>query len=217
MSVIPCILLGYLIGTLNPAYLFSRAKGFDIRDRGSGNAGASNAVVMLGKSIGIFCAFFDIMKAFFAYNAARSLFPMMAVSGILSGTACIIGHIFPAWLGFRGGKGLACLAGVIMAYNWQLFLALLAFEIVFALVMNYICVVSISACVIFPVIYSFLERDLIGMIAMFTVTAVMLYKHKDNIVRMMKDEEVHLSYLWNKEAEIERLRDKFPEDAENAV
>lgn len=217
MYAIPCILYGYLLGTVNPAYLFSKAKGFDIRDRGSGNAGASNAIIMLGKAIGVFCALFDIFKAFLAFKTASYLFPMVKMAGILAGFGCIIGHIFPVWLGFRGGKGLACLGGVILAYSWKLFVVLLAVEVVLALVLNYICVVTISVSIIFPVIYGFQTGDMIGLTAMLVIMVVVLFKHRDNVRRILKDEEVHLSYLWNKQAEIERLRDRFPEDAENAV
>lgn len=217
MDAIICVLLGYLIGSINPAYFWSRIKGFDIRDRGSGNAGASNAFVMLGKAIGVFCALFDILKAFAAFRIASYLFPMAPAAGVIAGAACVIGHIFPIWIGFRGGKGLACIAGVVLGYSWKLFCVLLLLEIVIALTTNYICAVSISAPILFLACYGVQTGELIGTAALVLICGIMLYKHKDNIARILRDEEVHLSYIWNKEEELERLKDVYPEDYKNVV
>ena len=138
MNVTACIALGYFIGTVNPAYFFSRKKGFDIRKRGSGNAGATNALLTMGKVVGVLCALLDMIKAYFACRLAKHLFPGLQFAGVLAGAACILGHIFPVWMGFRGGKGLACLGGVILGYNWKLFCLMLVFEIILALTVNYI-------------------------------------------------------------------------------
>lgn len=217
MNAVACLTLGYFMGTVNPAYVFSRMKGFDIRDRGSGNAGASNAVVMLGKAIGVLCALLDIFKAFLAFKLCKFLFPAMKMAGMLAGVGCILGHIFPVWMGFRGGKGLACLAGTILAYDWRLFLILLACEVVFVLLAGYICLVTLSASMVFPAIYWLQSGEVMATVGLLAVAAVMFVKHIDNLKRISRGHEVRISYLWNKEAEIERLRDIFPEDAENAV
>ena len=205
MGAAACIALGYFTGTINPAFIFSKLKGFDVRTRGSGNAGATNAFLTLGKVFGVLCALLDILKAFFAFKIAKMLFPTLDFAGILSGTACIIGHIFPVWLNFRGGKGLACIGGVIFAFNWKVFCVMLVFEVALALVLDYICVITMTVSVIFPVVYVFLTRDLIGMLALLIVAVVVELKHMDNIHRIREGKELHISYLWNKEKEIERL------------
>ena len=151
MSSFLCILIGYGVGMINPSYLIARARGFDIRKSGSGNAGASNAVITMGKGVGIFSALFDIFKAFFVTVCAGALFPETICARELAGCACILGHIFPAVMGFRGGKGLACLGGLILALDWRLFLILLAGEMLLAFAVDYICVVPMTAAVIFPV------------------------------------------------------------------
>lgn len=217
MSAIICLLLGYCIGMVNPAFIISRLKGFDIRERGSGNAGASNAVVMLGKGFGIFCAIFDIAKAFTAYKLGCLAAPELTGAGIFAGVGCIIGHIFPVVMGFRGGKGLACIAGMAIGYNWRLFLVLLLGAVVVVLVTGYISMVTLYASVIFPTVYFYQTDHVLGLLALLVVTAVIFYKHMDNLKRIVKGHEVRISYLWNKEAELERLKDVFPEDYENAV
>ena len=85
-----CILLGFLVGGINPAYIIGRFKGFDIRKKGSGNAGASNAVIVMGKGIGVFSALFDIAKAVFCVKIAYILFPQLKIAKVLCGSACII-------------------------------------------------------------------------------------------------------------------------------
>ena len=205
MNAVCCAAMGYLIGTVNPSYLISKLKGFDIRSRGSGNAGATNAMLTMGKLIGFLCMIFDIIKAFLSFKLAKQLFPMLRFSGILSGTSCIMGHIFPVWMKFRGGKGLACIGGLILAYHWKVFLVMLGFELVFTLTINYICVMPISASVLFTFVYWFREREMVGAAAMVIVSVVVFIKHIENLKRIRQGTEFHVSYLWDKQREIERV------------
>ena len=99
-------LIGYGFGNINPAYIISRIKGFDIRQRGSGNAGASNVALTIGKKAAVLTALFDIFKSAAANVIVYKLFPELPCSHILGGAFCILGHIFPVIMGFRGGKDL---------------------------------------------------------------------------------------------------------------
>ena len=125
MNFLMCALIGYFIGNINPSYIIAKVNGFDIRSRGSGNAGASNAIITMGKKVGAFSAVFDILKAVFAAGIAANLFPHIRFAKILSGSACIIGHIYPVLMGFHGGKGLACLGGMILSFNPAVFFTML--------------------------------------------------------------------------------------------
>ena len=109
--------LGYVIGDLNPAYVLGLRKGYDIRKKGSGNAGATNLMILEGKKAGAFVMCFDISKAAASVGVARRLMRSNKYSGEIAGTACILGHMYPALMHFRGGKGLACLGGVILAFG----------------------------------------------------------------------------------------------------
>lgn len=211
MNAAACALMGYMMGTVNPAYILGKIKGMDIRTVGSGNAGASNAVLMLGKVFGFFCMIFDILKAFLAYRIAKKLYPALRFAGILAGVACILGHIFPVWMGFSGGKGLACIGGLILAYNWKLFSIMLVGEILFVLIVDYICLMALSVSAVFPLIYLLQTGDMIGTGLLLVVTAVMFYKHRENLQRIKDKKEVRVSFLWKRDEEIERLRDKYPE------
>ena len=205
MSYVLCILLSYLIGTINPAYIFSKIRGFDIRQKGSGNAGASNVLIVLGKAWGVLCAVLDIAKAMLAIHLCHMLFPSLAYGFAVSGVFCVIGHIFPFYMKFKGGKGLACIGGMILRYDPLVFLAMLLLEVVLVLVTNYICFVPMTAVILFPVIYGVMERDLIGALILCVLIPVVFYKHKENLKRIKNGTELRFSYLWNKEKELERL------------
>ncbi|MBR3894604.1 MAG: glycerol-3-phosphate acyltransferase [Clostridia bacterium] len=203
-----CALIGYLIGGINPAYVLAKIKGFDIRKHGSGNAGASNAVITMGKKFGLISALFDIFKAYASFKLAVYLFAETTFAGIVAGVSCIFGHIFPPLMRFRGGKGLACLGGVVLAFNPLVFLLLLAAELILVLIIDYICVVPITASIAFPIIYNVMEKDRIGALILGLATVVILFKHVENLKRIRNGTEIHLSFLWRRKKEIERLREK---------
>lgn len=207
MEIICCALLSYFIGTISPSYLIAASKGVDIRKRGSGNAGASNVMIVFGKSVGAICAILDIAKACLAIWAAQTLFPELSIAFPLAAAMCILGHIFPFYMKFKGGKGLACLGGVILMYSGKLFIVMLLLEFILAFVVDYICVVPMSASVAFSVIYGILDKDVFGMLLLLAVSVVIFMKHMDNLKRIRKGQEVHFSYLWNKEAEIARIKE----------
>lgn len=206
MQIVLCSLMGYLIGNINPAYIISKLNGFDIREKGSRNAGASNVTMVMGKKAGVFTALFDIFKAFIASVIAVNLFPVLRYAKITSGVSCIIGHIFPFMMRFHGGKGLACLAGVILSFNPTIFFALLLVEIIIALAVDYICIVAPSGSVIFTMVYALLTGDPIGTIMLAIVSIIILFKHIENFERISRGEEAHISFLWKREKEIERLK-----------
>lgn len=205
-SALLCIIIGYLIGNINPAYLAAKAKGFDIRKTGSGNAGASNAVITMGKGIGAASAVFDIVKAYFAVRIAVFLFPQMKYAAELSGTSCILGHIFPVFMRFKGGKGLASLAGVVLAFSPPLFVVMLLGAIAIAFLTDYICFVTITASVAFPLLYGIMTGSVIGVLIYAVLAIVIPCKHIRNLQRIEEGTEAHISFLWKREEELERLK-----------
>jgi len=206
MHFVLCILLGYLVGTVNPSYLFGRFKGLDIRKNGSGNAGASNALIVLGKGFGVLCALLDIGKTVAVIALTRHLFPHFTLAFPLTAASCILGHIFPFYMKFKGGKGLACLGGAILAYDWHLLLVMLAVELLLVLVVNYLCIVPITASFTFVLVYGFLSGDPVGSTILLLPALVILQRHAENLRRIRNGTELHLSYLWSPEKELERLK-----------
>ena len=214
MEYFICIAIGYLIGSINPAYLLSKIRGFDIRQRGSGNAGASNVVIVFGKMAGLICALLDIAKVCFVIWLAELIFPSFEQAFVVTGVCCILGHIFPFYMKFCGGKGLACLGGMILMYDWRIFLIMLLSEIVVLVLTQYLCFVPITAAVAFVVIYGVLNKDLVGILLLAVAALVITYKHGRNIARIRKGTEARFfCYLLNKEKEIERLKQNAGEEA----
>ncbi len=206
MQIFLCILIGYFIGCINPSFILGKLKGVDIKKNGSGNAGASNALILFGKSFGVFCALFDIFKAWFAIWLAKTLFTELEYAFAVTAVSAILGHIFPFYMRLRGGKGLACIGGMILNYDWKLFLIMLAGAVIVAFVTNYICFVPIAASLVFPIVYAFRTENIISTLILLIPFVIVLIKHTENIGRIMNGTEFRFSYLWNKEKECQRTK-----------
>ena len=207
MKYVICTLFGYLCGGINPSYLIGKLRGFDIRKRGSGNAGASNAVLLLGKRAGVFAAVFDILKTYFAIRLMRHLFPQSLLVRELTGVATLLGHVFPVYMRFHGGKGLSCHGGIVLEYNPLVFLCMLSCAVPLVLITGYICTVPIVASIAFPIIYGVLGGSVWGILLFALVAVTVTCKHLENVKRIFSGTEARISFLWNREAEIARLRE----------
>ena len=216
-KILLCILFGYAVGNINPAYIIGRIRGIDVRRHGSGNAGASNALILMGKLVGISSAIFDILKAAGVMWLAPVIFGDLPCAAEIAGVACTIGHIYPVVMKFKGGKGLACIGGILLALDWRLLVILLAIEIVIVLLVNYICIVPITACIALPILYRVFGADGLDWLLraeggwpavaiLSVVTVVVLFKHVQNIYRIATHTEMHFSFLWSKDKEGEKAR-----------
>lgn len=205
--------MGYLVGTVNPAFILAKLHGFDIREKGSRNAGASNALLLFGKARGVLCAVFDIAKAAFIIWLTGLIFAPVNTFAVTA-TACTLGHIFPFYMRFKGGKGLACIGGMVLAYDIRVFGIMLAAELVIVLTTKYICFVPITASVAFPVVYGVMDRDLYGALLLVVVTVVVFCKHMVNLKRIRVGREARISYLWSRDKETARLKENYGEDAD---
>ena len=186
------LIISYLLGSFNIAYFIAKANGFDIRERGSRNAGASNMKVNFGWWAGILTALVDMLKAIIAVRLCSYLFPDDEIIPFLAGAMTIVGHIFPFYMGFRGGKGFASYLGMVIAINWKLALAVMALTAIVTYVTNYIVIGTFSVITVVPLYYIF-NKASIGIIAILVAVALlMLYKHRINIKRIISHEEIGL-------------------------
>ena len=207
LKLIILALAGYLLGSVNPSYIIGRIKGVDIRQKGSGNAGGSNAVINFGKLIGIICIILDIAKSALIVYLAKWLIGE-PVGVAICGTAVILGHMFPFYMGFKGGKGFACLSGFVLAYAPLVFLIMLVFTVILVLVTDYICIAPMADSVIFAVVYGILTKSIIGAAVIGIAAVAIFFRHRENIKRIRAGNELHFSYLLNKDKEMERISDK---------
>jgi len=192
MSAILSLGMGYLIGCISPAAWLSKKKHVNLKEEGTGNLGATNTALVLGKAAGIFVMCFDIAKSFFSYKIARFLFPNLLVAGILACIGCIIGHCFPFTMGFHGGKGLASFVGMTLAMNFMLGIALLVLLAIITVVTDFISVGAMSLVIVMPIAYGFLQGSLTSVLIISIASLVMLWKHRENIVRIRNHTEIGL-------------------------
>lgn len=191
MNYIFVVFVGYLLGCSNMAYFLSKMKKADLRSGGSGNLGASNAVVLLGWKAGVLTAVHDIGKACLAVLFARWLFPELEYGEASAGIACVLGHIFPFYLKFKGGKGFASYFGMTLALNWKLALAVGIAIVLVTLLTDYIVCGTITTIITVPLYIGF-TRSWIMALILCAGTAVILYKHRENFPRMLNGTELGL-------------------------
>ena len=184
--------LGYLLGCSNLAYYLSRAFKRDIRKDGSGNLGASNATILFGWKAGASVAVHDIGKAVLAVILAKGLFPNLEYAGAAAGVAAVLGHSFPFYLKFKGGKGTASFLGLTLALNWRLALAVILILVLATIITDYIVIGTFSAIVTVPVYMGFFTRNLILMAIVCVASFAIFWKHRENIGRMIRREEIGL-------------------------
>lgn len=192
MAYILAALGSYLLGCSNLAFYISRIKKVDIRTGGSGNLGASNATALLGWKAGIAVALHDIGKSALAVILAEMCFPGLPYIGAVAGVASVLGHIFPFYLKFRGGKGFASYFGMTLALSWKLALIIAALIFLATVITDYIVVGTTLTIVTVPVYLGLAQHSLLLALILFIATAVILYKHRMNYVRIYKGTEMGL-------------------------
>lgn len=192
MQNICCILIGYLFGCFSPATMIAKRKGVDLRAEGSGNPGGTNTMLVVGPKYGFTVMILDALKAIAAAKVARWLFPKLAAAGLVAALGAIIGHVWPFWMGFRGGKGLASFAGMILYFDWPLFLLLLLVGMVLMLIVNYSFIAPMSAAVLFPVFAWIRTKSRKVFLVTATASAIIIKKHWSNIGKALRGEDVRV-------------------------
>ena len=186
------ILLSYVLGCSNMALYLSKLRGVDMRKGGSGNLGASNAMILMGWKAGIIVAVHDIGKAVLAVELAKWIFPAVPLLGFIAGVACVLGHMFPFYLKFKGGKGFASYLGMILAMNWKFALCLLAAVLILTVLTDYIVVGTVTSVISFP-IYTAIRSGWLPLVILCVATGAILIKHRENFVRILNGTEMGLS------------------------
>lgn len=204
--MIYCAFIGYLVGCINPTYLIDKRKGVDVKKQGSHNAGASNAMILFGRKLGAGVMLFDILKTALIMYAMGAFYSQLVYAKLVCGSACVLGHMFPYYMHFRGGKGFACLGGMILAFDYRLFLLLLVLTALVALLTDYVFIGALFAAVAFPLILGFIYQSWTSAACVLPASLGMLLRHKENFFRIGKGEELGFSWLWKKDAYI------FPKD-----
>ena len=187
------MLLSYLIGSFSSAYFLGKmSKNIDIRSYGSGNAGATNALRVLGKKMGALTFFMDFIKGIIAVFIGNAIFGF--TGSLLAGVFVVLGHNWPVFLGFKGGKGVATSFGVLLVLNWQTALLCFLIGAIVIIVTRYVSLGSIVAAIVAPIIIVLTTQSIDKYLYITIVILALLSvsRHKANILRLCKGEENRL-------------------------
>ena len=198
-------ILAYLLGSVNFSIIISKKMaGFDVRKKGSGNAGTTNVLRSVGKKAAILTLICDILKGVVAILIAfivGRIFTALDSSLLVQVAAVfvIIGHTFPVFFGFKGGKGIATALGVLLITNWNIGLICLAFALVVMAITRMVSVGSLAAAVLFPVLVILMpkvnylvEGDHI--VFAIILALIVIFNHRSNIKRLIEGKENKLSF-----------------------
>jgi glycerol-3-phosphate acyltransferase PlsY len=200
------LLLAYLLGTLLGSMILGRLRGVDIRSLGSGNAGATNAMRTQGKLFGFLVLVIDIAKGMVAvWWLPSATLPGIGIDFDVSrewltaacGFAVIVGHVYPVWFDFRGGKGAATVVGVVAAMDLRLLLPLLLSWIIVLLLSGYVGLATMLSTVVLAVTVIVLQPNNLPLCAFCAAVAVfVIFTHRSNIARMRAGNENRVRRLW---------------------
>ena len=202
------LLIAYVIGSINFSVIFSKKfAGFDVREKGSGNAGSTNMLRSVGKGAAALTLICDILKGVVAISIAIILGNMFKDTNKellvqIAGIAVVIGHTFPIFFGFKGGKGVATSLGILLMSNWQIGLICLVFALILMILTRMVSLGSCAAAVLFPVLtlfindnYTVLTEGKNGttyLIYSLILAIIVLFNHRSNIKRILNGTENRL-------------------------
>ena len=198
--------LAYLIGSINFSIIISKKMaGFDVREKGSGNAGTTNMLRSVGKKAAALTLVCDILKGVVAILLAIVAGVIMknsdkALLVQLAGIAVVIGHTFPIFFGFKGGKGVATSLGVLLLVNWKIGLICLVFAIVLMALTRMVSVGSVGAAILYPVLVLFIGTNFTVsegsgyLVFSILLAALVAFNHRENIKRILEGKENKISF-----------------------
>lgn len=182
--------LGYLIGNISPAAVLSKLKNVDLKQEGTKNLGATNTAIVLGRTSGIFVMLFDIFKSFCAAKLAKLVFPQLAVAGMIASIGCILGHCFPVFLRFQGGKGLAAYGGLVLEYNPWFFAAIVIPGVILMTILNTGVAVPMLASVMFPILVYLYSKSLADTALAVLAGVIIVIMHWGNLKKAKTKSDV---------------------------
>ncbi len=195
VKILVTVIISYLIGSVSPSILLGRAKGIDIKKEGSGNAGTTNALRVLGAKAAVITLVVDVLKGLLPALILPLVFGEPTLCYWAS-IAAFIGHLFPVYYGFKGGKGVAVAFGGLLGVNWKLAVLCLLTVAVVTLLTQRMSAGSITGAALAVVYAIFLEKAFLPFV--FVMAALIIFMHRGNIKRLMKGEEPPLGFLAGK-------------------
>lgn len=182
------VICGYLLGSIPFAYIVGKLYGnIDIRNHGSGNAGATNAFRVLGAKGGLYAFIGDFLKGVIAVLIGK--YVLGIDGGLLTGLFAVIGHCYPIFLKFKGGKGVATSAGIIITVNPLIGLVLMVIQFAIIFSTRIVSLASISVAILFPIVSYFFNMNNNFILLSIFLAIFVIYRHRANIKRLLNGTE----------------------------
>tara|TARA_B100000579_G_C22649686_1_gene765578 strand:+ start:346 stop:954 length:609 start_codon:yes stop_codon:yes gene_type:complete len=191
-NIIIACLLGYIVGSIQPAFFIGKLKGIDIREHGSKNSGAANTTITLGWGWGIFTACFDIFKSTACVLITNYIYPSETIFNFLpflSGALSIIGHNYPFYMNFKGGKGTASAIGLTLGFDPYWGLIMTAVIIITTIVTNYLVIGTLNIHLVLVYLSFFKYGSIEIILISLFLTGLSIYKHRENFIRIKNGTE----------------------------
>ena len=179
-----CLLIGYFLGSMNMAYFLSKVKNVDMRTQGSKNLGTSNAMILMGWPAAILVGLHDIGKGMLPVLIAKALLPGDPVVYCASGMMAVVGHVFPFYLKFKGGKGFAAYLGACLGIDLRYGLILCLAVVIATLLTDYIVAGTVVAIFSAPIAVYLLTKNVWAALVMIPCVLLIIYLHRKNFVRI---------------------------------
>jgi len=200
MIRILCLIIGYFIGCIQTAYIVGKRKAnVDIREFGSGNAGTTNITRVFGLKVGALVLFLDILKAVVAFLLCGAVFGFTGadklILGFYAGLGVVLGHNFPVFLKFKGGRGIASSIGVMLCVDWRIALIIAAIGIILIAATRFVSLGSIVMLVLFPISALIWGKGAESTILALVLTVLALFQHRGNIQRLFAGTERKFSFV----------------------
>lgn len=195
--------IGYLFGCISPAAILGKIKHIDLRKAGTGNLGATNTSYVLGGKAGFFVLITDVLKSILSALVSLWLCPGYLYAKMVAGIGCILGHCYPANMKFRGGKGVAAFAGMVLTYNAWFAIPIIVLGTALILLLNTGVAAPMLGAVLFPILVALRSSDRIEVMLALIAGVVLVFTHRDNLKLAFSKQDVISVQNY-----LERFKDK---------
>ena len=190
MNIFKILGIGYLFGCISPAAILGKLKDVNLKREDTGNLGATNTALVLGPKSGIIVLVSDIIKSILSAKVSCALFPDLLHAGMIACIGCMLGHCFPVFMHFEGGKGVAVYGGMVLLYNPGFAVPIILFGTLLIILLNTGVAAPLLASVLFPVLIILQGGDRISLLLAMIASILLVFMHRDNLRRAIGKKDV---------------------------
>lgn len=190
MNIFKILGIGYLFGCVSPAAILGKLQNVNLKKEGTGNLGATNTALVLGPKSGFVVLLSDIMKSILSAKVSCAMFPDLLHAGMIACIGCMLGHCFPIFMHFEGGKGVAVYAGMVLLYNPWFAVPIILFGTLLIILLNTGVAAPLLASVLFPVLILLQGGDRISFLLAMIASILLVFMHRDNLKKAIDKKDV---------------------------